>query len=1061
MATISMQQPRRRKQATYGKTARSVNSWNFTDLDSLDDELAAPTVPISRNSQSQRPASSQKAEAKPSKLKSVKRKAEPKKKDAWDVSSTESSDVDELSPVKARSPPRFAKKVKAPTFQEPKVELAPWEKKKTSVTKTASRVDSTNTNNDGMRLDVKDSNTSESGLALVANPTSATKKLFERNVESITSDTPSPRVMSAAERLKAKRLQSGSSGQSSRTENVKPASRLQKRAGPDNGRSASPRKRTRSDKQNADVQDTVMADVTEAPDCSTPEPAEREEKPAKQDDFDFPDSSANEATRNDSIPSKRIPAQQSKRRGKLTTYSSPRKMESAPARLSEMLPIDTDTTDTAQSPPEMMSRPATPQIIVDAGSTSSPKTAFKVSAGMTPKQAQAWSRLFPSDTAVASSPSVLPMKDLNIGSTRRSSKPTTAASRMMPKSSSDVGRQQPRLVDRLKASARSSSSEGSSDEYEDDQQSDVEMADGNIEQVSQSQTQVATQTTGPRITYARVRSYLPEDSFEDGLMMEMPSQTPQRPSAPERRASGKAAANSQNSAFDVEDSEDEGASGRLRTIHELRAGGGHQRFMDDIGSLMDDIADHNHSARGRRRSAMVEIATKLVEKGVVERFFRQGFEQRLLAECGTAPDDVADYALATSFAVMLAGGSPEHASQTFRDGGGLPWLVRLLDGRTDPRKLARERRNNMSKAAISTFSDFVTNLAKNEVLWADDLPTLITSRAIALKALDLLIGKLRRSGDRSEILSSHDLEEVVFSQAELDTLSAATPRTDLLLSVSILESLSTSTISLSWPSSVITRLTALLSIPPPPDSAPQRQHVSFLTLRLCLNLTNDNARNVRLFSSNPTTTHALLTSISTGFTHLAATAPLPPSSPSLTFSSDIDLTATSIPDPTPEANLPLDLLVLAMGISINLTTSSTPARLHSLRPESRPLLDDLVSTFRRNHAATNNASSLASGFSNVAFGYLSVVLANFCLDPQVRAVVAGGLKAGKLGGLVDAVEEFVRYHQRVDGMSALTQGVGEEEEEEGGVGDVWGVFTERLRGVATGLRRGAEGDGLL
>ncbi|SMR62396.1 unnamed protein product [Zymoseptoria tritici ST99CH_1E4] len=88
-------------QATYGKTARSAESWNFADVDFLDDEIPTPSIPISRNARSQQPASAQKAEATSSKLKPVKRKAEPKKKDAWDVSSTESSDVDELSPVKA------------------------------------------------------------------------------------------------------------------------------------------------------------------------------------------------------------------------------------------------------------------------------------------------------------------------------------------------------------------------------------------------------------------------------------------------------------------------------------------------------------------------------------------------------------------------------------------------------------------------------------------------------------------------------------------------------------------------------------------------------------------------------------------------------------------------------------------------------------------------------------------------------------------------------------------------------------------------------------------------
>lgn len=997
MATMSMQ-PRRRKPATYGKAARS---WNFTDLDTLDnDELVEPAAPIPRSPEIERPRPAPKPETKATKLKLVKKKVEQKPKDAFDVPSSESSDVDELSPVKHRSPPRFAKKVKAATFKEPEAELAPWEKRKATVTKASSGVNSTRMDDKEANPDVVQVKSVEANGMPAASPPSTARKHLGRPGTTPTG-TPSPQVTSAAERLRARRMQAAHSLQTSKTEETTSAPRIQKRAGPDNGKLASPRKRTRSDKQDDNVGDMVMIDAVDSPGCPSRESSTVAEQIVKEDVFDFPASSEDDATSKKPRQVNRKPTQGRNRRGKLTTYSSPRKMESAPARLNEMLPIDTDTTDSTQSPPEVSSRTVTPQRSIDAAS-SSPKTAFKSGLGMTPKQAQVWNSLLPADT-----PSVLPIESLTIGSTRRSSKPANAAARMMPKSSSDVGRQKPRLVDRLKASARSSSSEESSDESDDDvdEVSDVEMVDESMEQVSQSQSQITSQNSGPKITYGGVRSYLPEDSFEEGLLMEIPTQTPQRPAALQRRTRGKPSTDSQNSAFDLDDSEDEAASGRLRTIHELRAGGGHQRFMDDIGSLLDDIADHNYSARGRRRTALIEIATKLAEKGAADRFFRQGFEQRLLAECIAAPDDVADFALATSFAIMLAGDPPVHAPQTFKDGGILPWLVRSLGTQTDPLKLARERRNNMSKSAITLLSDFLTILAKNAVLWNEDRPPPITARTIALKTLDLLIGRLRRAGDRSEILTSHDLDSVIFSEAELEDLSNNNLPHDLTISVSILESLSTTTTSLGWPTTVTTLLRSLLSTPAPDNPAPSRQHLTFLTLRLCLNLTNDNPRNTKLFASDPTTMHALLTSIRTGFAHLATTAPLPPQSPTFS-SSDIDLTSVTDPEPKPEHSLPLDLLVLAMGIAINLTTSSAPARAHALRPETRPVLDDLVTTFRKNVAATGNASSLASGFSNVAFGYLSVVLANFCLDGKVRRVVAAGLEKGMLSSLVSAVEEF-------------------------------------------------------
>ena len=104
---------------------------------------------------------------------------------------------------------------------------------------------------------------------------------------------------------------------------------------------------------------------------------------------------------------------------------------------------------------------------------------------------------------------------------------------------------------------------------------------------------------------------------------------------------------------------------------------------------------------------------------------------------------------------------------------------------------------------------------------------------------------------------------------------------------------------------------------------------------------------------------------------------------------------------------------------------------------------------------------MASSTANVAFGYLSVLLANFCGDERTRCLVADGLGKGGLTVLVEGLEEFVRLHQRVDVLGALGEdaaldvggGAGEIDGMATGDGrEVWSAFTERLVEVLGRLR---------
>ncbi|KAK3717225.1 hypothetical protein LTR37_005934 [Vermiconidia calcicola] len=1025
MATVSSLPQQKRRKNVYGKLGRSKWSTSNVDLFFDEDELATSKPTVGRQSNVKATYTVKKIEVKANTSKPARPRT--KKLDTFDVPS---SDDEVEVPAKVVSPPRFRPKLVDDT-ETSSTQLAPWEKRQLAKLlperngngtrhKTTEVGTETQLRQEHARAAASPESKS-SATSTFKNKSSIREQqsLVTSPAESETVETTSTAALLAARRNLANggtRASAHELSQRGRTVPKRPALVTEDAEG-------TPRKRLRtqilSKEGSADVS---MDDAPPAPACeSTPQnftPAH-----ADADVYDFPGSSADEMASPKPAMPKSKKGKHLSRRGKLPTrsHSTPQKGSSAPARLAEMVGTDTETTEAPRrSPSASTSRKSTPQqpSTPPSGLIGSPSTAIKAAGAMTPKQANLWNKLLPSDPAVPS-PSALPIKELSISGKRRTAAPSLTS--RLTKSQSDVPRQRTRLVDRLKASAPSSDDELSEEDDEDEEMQDVQAVERNPVSVSQrneqapnpskqtSQTQSQSQSRGgSKITYSRTRSYLPEDSLEDDLMYGMISDTPQQRSA-SGSGNGKPNGMSQKSAFDLDDSEDESGPGRMRTIHELRASGSNARGIGDIEDLLDAIEKHTVSHKSSRRTALVSLATNLMDKSFKGRFIGQSCEVRLAAECGAYSDDIADLVLAAAIALLMSSDPPEHVIRSLHDQGVIPWLAHPLHRDIEISKLAKERRHNMSKSSQGSLVEFAGKLTEQPTLWDEQTPDVITPRLIALKALDRLVRSLRRLGDKSELLNAEQLQAVLRDPvAALDQ----TRSLEIGLSISVLESLSTTSLPLHWPPAIFEGLGSIL---PRLDSVmPLLRHARFLALRLCLNLTNDNARNCALLADHDagSTVRHLLQAIGTGFESL-----------NTLIAADEDRT------------IALDYLVLAIGIMINLAENSSDARKHA--STNQDLLADLLDIFRQGQKNMLEAESVEESVTNVTFGYLAVMLANLCQDTAARTLIASKLPGQHLGMLVEAVEEFVLHHQKVDMMSL--------EGEEGR--EVWGAFTENLKVV--------------
>ena len=1026
---------RRKKQTVYGKGSSKPFSAAGTGFFEDDETVWAPVAGNARKYNTSIPARPAKVVVpqppvqpeppvkRPGALPKAK-KSPPRVKDTYDVPS---DDEDTELFTQVRLPPK--QRIQSRLLDEPKeevVQLAPWEKKaakKNDAPSTATR--SSRSKAAAEPVEEKPNGIQREGSGSKKSLSSETQ---DTPVELVPQEGPRMTAMQrlAARRRQAKEKDSASIGE--QEDNVRdPHKRSAVKA--DTTENIQNKRRRMTPQPSSPPVNTIVAE--NAPVDTTDD---RFTQPATANDggdiFDVP--SDNERIQPAKPVARNVTKMRQRRPGAgLLRKVTPQKGLSAPSRLEDMVGSEDDHAYLAAES-NSPARPETPKTALrDSAKEAHSTPMSERSSGsqgqeagtLTPKQTQLWADLL--------EPTVTPhtgMKKLSITEDTVKTKPTRGAPAVLQRSSSDVPVRRTRITDRLKASAPNSSDEESQDEEDVPSRSvpavkptvsnaSASQESNTFSQASRSQDHITKPTaSGSLITYSQQRSHLADDDLESALMLDISMETPERPAASSRRV-GRPVAASRSTCYVDEELEDAPAAG-LRTIHELRAGGRNARIRGEIEDLLGEVADHASTARSRRRGALLDLTTKLLDKAFAEQIIGHGFDNVLLNQCRAPTDPAADFLLATSLLLLLQSEPPKHTLVSF--GEVLPYICKLLAESTDISKVIKERRSNMSRSAQGDIVALSDKLKDSQGLWTDTQPTHMSSRLIALKIIEIVVSKLRETGDKSELVASEALTLLVPKDILSALQSDASKASEANLIISILEALKTLSTAGSWPDTCISLVAAL------PATFAMHWKVpagtKWLAYRLCANITNESSVMRTAFVEKDAVRH-LMAEIVTGLEHMHN----PP-------------VAADVPDANPARDF--DILVLAIGTLINLTEHSAVAQQHAIRETALPSLTLIVHAFLEGQKRAEEAESVEQSAANVAYGYLAIMLANLCQDSDAGQVIRSLLPGGKLDVLVAAVDEFVQHHQRVDGLEA------------DGLESERNNLTERLLGVLVKLKAG-------
>ncbi|MCJ1309985.1 hypothetical protein MMC25_003646 [Agyrium rufum] len=540
---------------------------------------------------------------------------------------------------------------------------------------------------------------------------------------------------------------------------------------------------------------------------------------------------------------------------------------------------------------------------------------------------------------------------------------------------------------------------------------------------------------GPSITYNQQRSYLSEQHVEETALFSIPLITKTQPRSTIRRVRARPEAVVKNAVDTIAHEKETFGNDitGMRSIHELREAGGASRYLGEILSLLDDIDISKNPTTSLRRSALLDLAKKLIDTSFCDVFMSHDFLDRLIPHLTDTQDEVVVSLLLVCMELGLRSRCSTSSLTLVNNVEVFGVLSSYIRLDKELRFVVKERKLNISRATQSELVTLYGTLL-DLLLLPKERRVKLSIRFLSLQCLERILGHLANTELTFHGFSSNLVQVILnfvgsVQTPQLDIVDPATLISDRerSLGLSILEYTATENLTRNLADGLWTRqsLDDISSLLIASSSALGNSNDSGIRLsffRLCLNLTNNNTKACEVLGSS-IVMNTIITVIVAGFGDLQNRNCM-----------------------APQGQCLLDELVLALGLLTNIAEFSGAAAANIILPGKGHSsgLDILVGLFTSRLAGTEEATSEQDIQANIIFGYLSVLLAQLALDSRARSLMRLRLQPHGLGLLKGALDEFLLLNERAADQMQQQKEPGEMRSKSG--------LNDRLQTLSEGLR---------
>ncbi|KAI9158820.1 hypothetical protein HJFPF1_06818 [Paramyrothecium foliicola] len=563
--------------------------------------------------------------------------------------------------------------------------------------------------------------------------------------------------------------------------------------------------------------------------------------------------------------------------------------------------------------------------------------------------------------------------------------PTETSSRKRTFSATKPRR--PRLIDALSAQKRTTSDSDSSpsDDASGPWQSEHNhtprprkgLAGQDIRQRQDHRSKDTPKRRKVKYTYSQSRSFIGDSQSSqninsgesDPLLLESLLSETSKPTSP--------------GAFDFpDDSEDDTSKTAIRSVHELRRAGAHNRFADEMEDLLFRIGTPNCDALTMRRNALMELATKLDSADFTNQFRNHAARDSITKGIGDEEDMICAIALAAALVIFLSSGPAPHLLRQMAEDHVGKFLGRMLRVHEDIDNIAALKSTNMSKTSRITLSRVKDLLMKMRIWHGYGMPRL-SPRDLGLQLLEMFF---RVSEPQHLEMVADELETDLAQLAEHYSGSSSQDSVGIALIVSIFEAQTSATTALSEKPATVHRLVPLIVKLLPKalqswmDAADEFESN---TLKLATNLTNTEAGAAAFDDASILT--ALTNCIRKGMSALSQ------------FKGDNRMPKRIH-----------DGLLLILGVMINIMEHCVHAR----RSVSHASIDDLANLYLESQLSMTETENAGNSQLTVPFGYLSVLLGYLSLAGPARAQISAQIKTEGTSNLVETIQQLIVMYRQ-------------------------------------------------